>query len=78
MERRSRGGPCQCRFKCFEGISEETLDGIFTSFYEIGDKEQQDVYLGKKNKLGPRRHVDIVICRFIGFLGMQILIPRFI
>ncbi|XP_072400529.1 uncharacterized protein [Diabrotica undecimpunctata] len=46
VERRSRGGPCQCRFKCFEGISEETLDKIFTSFYEIGDKEQQDIYLG--------------------------------
>ncbi|CAH1112559.1 unnamed protein product [Psylliodes chrysocephalus] len=48
VERRSREVPCQCSFKCFECISEETLDEIFKSFCGIGDKEQQDYYLDKK------------------------------
>nr|CAI5840558.1 unnamed protein product [Callosobruchus analis] len=40
LEKRRRGGSCNCRFICWNSISEAMLNEIFESFYRIADKEQ--------------------------------------
>lgn len=43
---RSTGTNCNCRYKCFQNVDEETRNTILEKFNKIGDRNLQNTYLG--------------------------------
>lgn len=43
---RSTGSNCNCRYKCFENVDEETRKVVLQKFNKIGDRDLQNTYLG--------------------------------
>ena len=46
MGPRSTGSNCNCRYKCFENVDEETRKVVLQKFIKIGDRDLQNTYLG--------------------------------
>lgn len=44
--KRAIGPNCECRMKCFTKITDMDKQNIFKQFYDIGNKNRQDIYLG--------------------------------
>ncbi|CAG5052217.1 unnamed protein product [Parnassius apollo] len=54
---RKMGPPCRCRKKCFDKLSEEQRKKIFESFWSLGDREKQWMYVANLVKKQNKRRV---------------------
>ncbi|CAH2094046.1 unnamed protein product [Euphydryas editha] len=54
---RKMGPPCRCRKKCFDKLSEEQRKKIFQSFWSLGDREKQWMYVANLVKKQNKRRV---------------------
>ncbi|CAH1111638.1 unnamed protein product [Psylliodes chrysocephalus] len=46
VPKKTTGPNCNCKMKCFTKISDPKKQSILKQFYDIGDKNRQDTYLG--------------------------------
>lgn len=62
---RKMGPPCSCRKKCFNKLSEEDRKKIFDSFWRLGNREKQWMYVANLVKKQNKRRVytDVIISR---------------
>lgn len=42
---RVTGKRCECKYRCFHYVSEESMKPVLKKFNAIGDKHEQDIYL---------------------------------
>lgn len=55
--RKKMGPPCNCRSRCYDKLSEESRRKIFESFWGLGDRDKQWIYVANLVKKQNKRRV---------------------